>query len=76
MLKTEFEDFIQVQSYERSENRQGYRNGSYARKIKTQVGTIQLEVIRDRDGIFSTELFRRYQRNEQAFVLSMIEMYM
>lgn len=75
VLKAEFEDFIQAQPYERSDNRQGYRNGSYARKIKTRVGTIDLDIIRDRDGNFSTELFRRYQRNEQAFVLSMIEMY-
>ena len=75
ILKSEFEGFIQAYPYERSEDRQGYRNGSYSRRIKTRVGTIELEVIRDREGNFSTELFRRYQRNEQAFVLSMIEMY-
>jgi transposase-like protein len=75
VVEKEFEDFLQAQPYERTVDRQGYRNGSYTRKIKTRVGTIELEVLRDRDGHFSTELFRRYQRNEQAFVLSMIEMY-
>jgi transposase-like protein len=75
VVEKEFEEFLQAQPYERTEERQGYRNGSYTRKIKTRVGTIELEVLRDRDGLFSTELFRRYQRNEQAFVLSMIEMY-
>ena len=75
ILIAEFEDKIQAAPYERTEARLGYRNGSYSRKIKTRVGTIELDVIRDRDGIFSTELFKRYQRSEQAFVLSMVEMY-
>jgi transposase-like protein len=75
VVATEFEGFLQARPYERTNERQGYRNGSYKRKIKTRVGTIELEVLRDRDGEFSTELFRRYQRNEQALVLSMIEMY-
>jgi len=75
VVEKEFEVFLRAQPYERTKDRQGYRNGSYTRKIKTRVGTIELEVLRDRDGQFSTELFRRYQRSEQAFVLSMIEMY-
>lgn len=76
ILKAEFEDQIQAGRYERTESRRGYRNGSYTRKLKTRVGTLELDIIRDRDGLFSTELFRRYQRSEQAFVLSMIEMYL
>lgn len=75
VMAAEFEGFLQAGPYERTDERKGYRNGSYRRKVKTRVGTIELEVFRDRDGCFSTELFRRYQRNEQAFVLSMIEMY-
>lgn len=75
VIETEFEEFLQAGPYERSQERNGYRNGCYTRKVKTRVGTIELEVLRDREGNFSTELFRRYQRNEQAFVLSMIEMY-
>ncbi len=75
VVAAEFEDFLKVGPYERSEQRQGYRNGSYTRRIRTRVGTIELEVFRDREGNFSTELFRRYQRNEQAFVLSLVEMY-
>jgi transposase-like protein len=75
LLQSEFDEFISAGPYERTESRSGYRNGSYTRKIKTRVGSIELEVLRDREGNFSTELFRRYQRNEQAFVLSMIEMY-
>jgi transposase-like protein len=33
-----------------------------------------LEVPRDRDGIFRTELFERYQRSEKALVMTLIQM--
>ena len=74
-LQVEFDAFIQADRYERSESRRGYRNGSYLRTVKTRVGAIELSVCRDREGQFHTELFRRYQRNEQAFVLTLIDMY-
>ena len=76
ILEAEFENYLQASPYERTENRRGYRNGSYRRTLRTRVGTIELDVVRDREGNFKTELFRRYQRNEQALVLSMVEMYL
>lgn len=76
ILHSEFESFIKAAHYERSSDRQGYRNGSYTRRLNTRVGCIELEVCRDRDGLFQTELFGRYQRSEQALVLSMVEMYL
>jgi transposase-like protein len=76
ILNSEFDQFIQAGHYERNKDRRGYRNGSYTRSLKTRVGRIELEVCRDRDGIFQTELFSRYQRSEQALVVSMIEMYL
>jgi len=75
IIEVEFENYIKALPYERTDTRQGYRNGSYSRKIRTRVGSIELDIIRDREGQFSTQLFRQYQRNEQAFVLAMIEMY-
>ena len=38
------------------------------------VGTLTLRVPRQRNGRFSTELFARYQRSEQALLLAMVEM--
>jgi transposase-like protein len=75
ILQAEFDNFIKAGPYERNKDRRGYRNGSYSRMIKTRVGCLELEVCRDRDGLFQTELFGRYQRSEQALVSSMIEMY-
>src|SRR5690606_7633464 len=60
--------------FERSEERLGYRNGYRAREMKTRVGTLELRVPRVRSGSFSTELFERYQRSEQALLLAMMEM--
>jgi len=75
ILHAEFDRFIGAGPYERTKERRGYRNGSYTRSLITRVGRIDLQVCRDRDGIFQSELFHRYQRSEQAFMLSMIEMY-
>jgi transposase-like protein len=63
-----------AKSYERSSNRSDYRNGTRNRNLTTRIGTITLDVPRFRSGEFSTSLFSRYQRSEQALVLSLIEM--
>jgi len=76
ILQAEFDHFIKAGPYERNKDRRGYRNGSYLRSVKTRVGCLELEVCRDRDGLFQTELFHRYQRSERALVSSMIEMYL
>lgn len=59
---------------ERTSARCGYRNGSYERKLTTRVGTLELEVPRDRKGTFQTELSDRYQRSEKAPVLALMQM--
>ncbi len=74
-LESEFDKFIGAQAYERSDARKGYRNGHYTRQLKTRVGTLTLEVCRDREGEFHPELFNRYQRSEKALVLGIAEMY-
>ena len=43
--------------------------------MRTRVGTLNLLVPQDREGTFSTRLFSRYQRNEKALVLALMEMY-
>jgi len=62
-----------AEPYERTEGRTAYRNGTRERQLTTRVGTLNLRVPRHRNGQFSTELFMRYQRSEQALVLAMME---
>ncbi|WP_419775286.1 IS256 family transposase [Ignavigranum ruoffiae] len=68
-------EYIQADAYERSKSRQSQRNGYYEREFTTRVGTLDLKVPRTRDGEFSPTVFERYQRNEQALLASMLEMY-
>ena len=74
ILQAQVTEQLEAQLYERTENRQGYRNGSYPHQLHTRIGTITLSVPRIRGGKFTTELFARYQRSEQALILTMMEM--
>src|SRR5215216_3558982 len=74
ILEEEMTAHLGAARYERAEGRTGYRNGSKPRTLTTRVGALELRVPQDRDGAFSTELFARYQRGEQALVLALTEM--
>lgn len=74
VLQAQLTEQLHALPYERTEERKGYRNGYYPRKLTTRVGTLTLHVPRARTGEFSTELFLRYQRSEQALVLALMEM--
>jgi transposase-like protein len=74
ILQAEMTEHLGASPEERTSGRQGYRNGSYRRKLTTRVGRLELEVPRDRDGEFQTALFQRYQRSEKALVLALMQM--
>jgi transposase-like protein len=75
MLEAEMTDALGAEKGERTTARLGYRSGYYTRTLVTRVGKLELRVPQDRDGRFSTELFERYQRSEQALVATLAEMY-
>jgi len=75
VLEAEMSDALQAQKGERTAARLGYRSGYYSRTLVIRVGKLELRVPQDRDGRFSTELFERYQRSEQALVTTLAEMY-
>ncbi len=75
ILESEMTAHVGVARYERGESRMGHRNGYKPRELRTRVGTLYLLVPQDREGTFSTQLFARYQRNEKALVLALMEMY-
>ncbi len=74
VLQAQATEQLSAEPYERTDERQGYRNGTYPHQLTTRVGTITLRVPRIRNGKFSTEMFARYQRSEQALVLALMEM--
>src|SRR5919206_633495 len=75
LLEAEMAEHIGAAPYERSAARTGHRNGYKPRTLRTRVGTLNLLVPQDREGTFSTRFFARYQRNEKALVLALMEMY-
>jgi putative transposase len=75
ILDEEMTAHLGAARYERGEGRTGHRNGYKPRTLTTRVGTLELRVPQDREGTFSTEVFARYQRSEQALVATLMEMY-
>lgn len=73
-MEKERDDYMNNQRYDRTKNRHDYRNGYYERELILNIGTINLKVPRTRSGEFSTEIFEKYQRCDQALLLSMTEM--
>ena len=74
VLAAQADDAAGAQRYERNDGRLAYRSGTRVRTLYTRVGPLTLQVPQLRDGSFSTDIFKRYQRSEQAFVLAMLEM--
>jgi transposase-like protein len=80
LLQAEMTEHLRAEPGERTDQRCGWRNGSYKRRLTTRVGRLELEVPRDREGTFQTSLFERYQhaqkslRVEKALVLALMQM--
>src|SRR5215213_9910262 len=75
MMEAGMTEQIGAAPYERTTERKGARNSHKPRTLRTRVGTLNLLVPQDREGTFSTRLFARYQRNEKALCLALMEMY-
>lgn len=64
------------QYFEEDPELKNYKNGSYKRHLDTKYGRIEnLQVPRDRENAFQTEVFQPYQRYEQWLGETIITMY-
>lgn len=75
ILEKELTSFLKCRIPRADRNEGGYRNGYKPRALMTRLGRMEFAGARDREGLFQTELFDRYQRNEKALMLSLVEMY-
>jgi transposase-like protein len=75
-LQEEFTRFLGAAPFERTDARAGVRNGTRPRTLVTRVGTVALQVPRDRASLFEPTVFVRYQRHEQALVCTLAECYL
>ncbi len=82
LIQTQLQEYLEHEvalhlgalPYERTSGRRGHRNGYKPRQLNTRVGKLFLSIPQTRDGSFSTELFERYQRSEQALICCLQEM--
>jgi putative transposase len=76
VMHEELTQFLGAEHGKCSPERKGYRNGSYTRDLATSCGKIEdLEVPRDREGQFHTQLFDRYSRYEEQVADGLTEMF-
>jgi putative transposase len=52
ILQAEMTSCLSAEPGEQTSGREGYRNGSYQRTLTTRIGSLKLEVPRDREGTF------------------------
>jgi putative transposase len=77
VLEEEMTQHLQAGYRELTPTRRGERNGRYVRNLMTPAGKIErLEVPRDREGEFVTEVFERYKRMTGDVEEAVLEMYL
>ena len=77
VLQEEMAEHLQAGYRELTPTRRGERNGHYQRNLVTPAGKIErLEVPRDREGEFVTEVFERYKRLTGNVEEAILEMYL
>ncbi len=77
VLKEEMTEHLEAGYRELTPTRRGERNGHYTRNLLTSAGKIErLEVPRDREGEFVTEVFERYKRMTGDVEEAVLEMYL
>jgi transposase-like protein len=77
VLQEEITEHLQAGYRELTPTRRRERNGCYTRNLVTPTGKIErLEVPRDREGEFVTELFERYKRMTGDVEEAVLEMYL
>ena len=77
VLQEEMTQHLEAGYRELTPTRRGERNGHYVRNLVTPAGKIErLEVPRDREGEFVTEVFERYKRMTGDVEEAILEMYL
>lgn len=77
VLEEEMAEHLEAGYRELTPTRRGERNGHYTRNLLTPAGKIErLEVPRDREGEFVTEVFERYKRMTGDVEEAVLEMYL
>ena len=75
-MSAEVDAHVGAAHHERTDLRQGYRNGTKPRRLKTRVGELALSVPQVRGcAPYHPSMFGRWQRSERALLVACAEMY-
>lgn len=76
VLQCEIEEQLGYEKHQRrSDGPKNYRNGSTKRKLKTQLGEVEVTVPRDRNGSYEPQILDKYQRNVDGLEEKILSLY-
>nr|WP_295973731.1 transposase [uncultured Bacillus sp.] len=76
VLQCEIEEQLGYEKHQRRSDEPGnYRNGSIKRKLKTQFGEVEVNVPRDRKGLYEPQILNKYQRNVDGLEEKILSLY-
>jgi len=75
LIDAEAEEVIGAERYERTPDRQTYRNGTRERGLETRVGELELKIPKMRKGSYLPSLLAPRKRSEEALLAVVQEAY-
>ena len=76
MLEAEVTEHLRYEKHsKRGYNTGNSRNGKYKRKIRSSQGETQIEVPRDRNGVFQPQILHKYQTSTNELEDKIVSMY-
>lgn len=76
LLDHEAEVLVNIEKYERSNNRKGHCSGHYQRNFQTTAGDVTLNIPKFKGLPFETAIIERYCRRQSSVEEALIEMYL
>ena len=76
LLDAEADELINAGKYERTTERQGYRSGSYSRKLQTMGGEVTVKMPKLKKLTFETAIIERYRSRQISVEEAIVEMYL
>src|SRR5688572_14649451 len=74
-MRVERQQYLKLEPYQRSAEREDYANGYKPKTVKTRVGEITFAVPQVREGEFYPKALQKGLRSERALTLTLAEMY-
>lgn len=75
LLEAELDEELGYDRYSRQGDSQNYRNGKSTKRVRTDLGEIELEIPRDRNGEFEQQIVPKHTNNLSAVEDKVISMY-